>query len=468
MSEKMKLGTLKERYILILFLIFALVINNFYVSLIIDTIVIVIYSIFFYKKTRFLFLYSLVIFTLLRLIISLYVLEYFNVFLVYSNQYTFYKGSINEFLIVSIIIVEISYKLYKKIKFPIKDTFLLKYFRNKIFYLVLAIILITDLRFIILRCKFGYIHRVEFASKFLENSIFNHFIQIIIMGGIILTGVILKYSKIKGLILVVLLFLYSYLIGEKFGYFFAILCFLLLGISINTTTKQCKFYLKYAMFFLIGVFFCCVGVISTMYRINSKEAIDFFEQRIYQDNESWWYFYDKEYDDLNIINEIKAIKYRGIGDLYEIGYENARLFGSHLLAEKITGYENVKGEYERKKRIAAGSMAQIKLYGRKYYFLLLVYMYMIYFILKNIVYIFKIKSKDFLINMLLFVYISILIRFYIQVDAGLMQINNDFFSIKAFYFLLIIWFYKIFIYTLKNIRKFKNKRRKEDYELINQ
>ena len=129
MNEKIKLKFFEERYILILFLILALIINNFYVSLIVDTIVIIAYSIFFYKKTRFLFLYSLIIFTLLWLIISLYILEYFNVFLVYSNQYTFYKGSIDEFLIVSIIITEISYKLYKKIKFPIKDTFLLKYFQ---------------------------------------------------------------------------------------------------------------------------------------------------------------------------------------------------------------------------------------------------------------------------------------------------------------------------------------------------
>lgn len=466
MNEKMKLEILNKRYILILFLILALVINNFYVSLIINTIVIIVYSIFFYKKTRFLFLYSLIIFTLLRLIISLYILEYSNVFLVYSNQYTFYKGSMNEFLIISIMIIEISYKLYKKIKFPIEDTVLLKYFRNKIYYLILIIILITDLRFIILRYKFGYIHRVEFASKFLENTIFNHFIQIMIMGGIILAGIILKYSKIKGSILIILLSTYSYLIGEKFGYFFVILCFLLLGISINTTNKQCKFYFKYAAFFLVGVIFCCISVVSTMYKINYKEAVDFFKERIYQDNESWWYFYDKEYKDLEIINEIKAIRYKGIGDLYEIGYENARLFGSHLLAEKIEGYETVKGEYERKRRIAAGSMAQIKLYGRKYYFLLLIYIYMLHFILKNIVYVFKIKSKNFLINMLLFIYISILIRFYIQVDAGLMQINNDFFSIKAVYFLLIIWFYKLFIHVLKNVRKFESRRRKEEYELI--
>ena len=63
--------------------------------------------------------------------------------------------------------------------------------------MILIITFITDLRFIILRYKFGYIHRVEFASKFLENTVLNHFIQIIIMGGIILAGIILKYSKIN-------------------------------------------------------------------------------------------------------------------------------------------------------------------------------------------------------------------------------------------------------------------------------
>ena len=146
----------------------------------------------------------------------------------------------------------------------------------------------------------GFIHRVEFASKFLENNIFNHFLQIIIMGGMVVSGVIFKSSRIKGFLLLCSLFLYGYLIGEKFGYFFYILCFLLLGIAINTSNKQCKSYLKYIACFSLGLIFCCITVISTMYKISASEAVVFFEQRVCQDNESWWYFYDKDYDDLNI------------------------------------------------------------------------------------------------------------------------------------------------------------------------
>ena len=116
--------------------------------------------------------------------------------------------------------------------------------------MVLIITFITDLRFIILRYKFGYIHRVEFASKFLENTLLNHFIQIIIMGGIILAGVILKYSKTKGVILIILLSLYSYLIGEKFWLFFCHFMFFYYWVFLLIQLlNNVSFILKYAIFF---------------------------------------------------------------------------------------------------------------------------------------------------------------------------------------------------------------------------
>lgn len=467
MKKKINIITAEIRIFLTMALFFSVAINNIYFSLVIDTLAILIYSIFLYKKTRFLFFYSFIIFTLLRLIISSYILDYFNVFLTYSEEVTFYKGSLDEFLIVSVAIIELFYYFYKKIKFPQDDGKLLKYLNGKMYYFIQIIVLCSVFHVFFIRKQMGFIHRVEFASKFLENNIFNHFLQIIIMGGMIVSGTLFKSSRIKGFLLLCSLFLYGYLIGEKFGYFFYILCFLLLGIAINTSDKQCKSYLKYIACFSLGLIFCCITVISTMYKISTSEAVVFFEQRVCQDNESWWYFYDKDYDDLNIVNEIKAFQYKGIGNLYDVGYENARLFGSHMLAEKMKGYEVVKGEYERKKRIAAGSMTQIKLYGRQYYLLIIMYSYMIYFVLKTIVNLFKLRFNNILINLFLYTYISFLLRFYIQIESGLFQINNDFLNIKALYFLLIIWFYKLFIYILKNIRKLKNKRRKEEHELIN-
>ena len=467
MKKKINIITVEIRIFLTIALFFSVAINNIYFSLVIDTLAILIYSIFLYKKTRFLFFYSFIIFTLLRLIISSYILDYFNVFLTYSEEVTFYKGSLDEFLIVSVAIIELFYYFYKKIKFPQDDGKLLKYLNGKMYYFIQIIVLCSVFHVFFIRKQMGFIHRVEFASKFLENNIFNHFLQIIIMGGMIVSGTLFKSSRIKGFLLLCSLFLYGYLIGEKFGYFFYILCFLLLGIAINTSDKQCKSYLKYIACFSLGLIFCCITVISTMYKISTSEAVVFFEQRVCQDNESWWYFYDKDYDDLNIVNEIKAFQYKGIGNLYDVGYENARLFGSHMLAEKMKGYEVVKGEYERKKRIAAGSMTQIKLYGRQYYLLIIMYSYMIYFVLKTLVNLFKLRFNNILINLFLYTYISFLLRFYIQIESGLFQINNDFLSIKALYFLLIIWFYKLFIYILKNIRKLKNKRRKEEHELIN-
>lgn len=467
MKKKINIITVEIRIFLTIALFFSVAINNIYFSLVIDTLAILIYSIFLYKKTRFLFFYSFIIFTLLRLIISSYILDYFNVFLTYSEEVTFYKGSLDEFLIVSVAIIELFYYFYKKIKFPQDDGKLLKYLNGKMYYFIQIIVLCSVFHVFFIRKQMGFIHRVEFASKFLENNIFNHFLQIIIMGGMIVSGTLFKFSRIKGFLLLCSLFLYGYLIGEKFGYFFYILCFLLLGIAINTSDKQCKSYLKYIACFSLGLIFCCITVISTMYKISTSEAVVFFEQRVCQDNESWWYFYDKDYDDLNIVNEIKAFQYKGIGNLYDVGYENARLFGSHMLAEKMKGYEVVKGEYERKKRIAAGSMTQIKLYGRQYYLLIIMYSYMIYFVLKTLVNLFKLRFNNILINLFLYTYISFLLRFYIQIESGLFQINNDFLSIKALYFLLIIWFYKLFIYILKNIRKLKNKRRKEEHELIN-
>ena len=443
------------RYIAILFLVFTLLMKNYFISFFIDIIVIITYIVFFYRETRFLFLYSFIIFSFFRLICSLFILEYFSVFLLFSNQLTFYKGSLDEFLLVIVLTVELFYFFYKKIEFHSIEN-IEKTFIYKVYYFILFILMVSNIRVFLIRYNMGYIHRVEFANRFLENNIFNHFTQIIIMGGIIVAGSILKSFPLKGILLIFLLSLYSYLIGEKFGYFYYILCFVLIGIAINTPTQKCKKYFKYISFFSIGMIFCCIAVISTMYKISHEQAVQFFEQRIYQDNESWWYFYDKDYNDLSIKNEIEAFKYRGIGNLYEIGYQKARLFGSHMLAEKIRGYDDIKGEYERKKRISSGSFTQIKLYGRGYYAIILVYAFMTYFILKNIIEIYSIRAKNFVINLLLLLYVSILLRFLIQVVSGLIQINNEFFSVKAIYFLIIIYILKFFMHILKNKKYYFN------------
>ena len=146
--------------------------------------------------------------------------------------------------------------------------------------------------------------------------------------------------------------------------------------------------------------------------------------------------------------------------MYEIGYENARLFGSHMLAEKMRGYNFVKEEYDRKKRIASGSMTQLKIYGRKFYFIIIIYVYTYYFILNKIVSLHKKKYSSILISFLIFIYLSLLLRFLIQTLAGIVQVNNEFFNIKTIYFLIIIISYKLLFVlestvkrTLKIIKK---------------
>ena len=83
------------------------------------------------------------------------------------------------------------------------------------------------------------------------------------------------------------------------------------------------------------------------------------------------------------------------------------------------------------------------------------YSYIIYFVLKTLVNLFKLRFNNILINLFLYTYISFLLRFYIQIESGLFQINNEFISIKAIYFLAIIYFYKTIIYILG---RFKNKK----------
>ena len=139
MKEKISFISAMMRFFLILILFIAVIINSIYVSIVVDTLIILIYSIFLYKRTRFLFFYSFFIFTFLRLVISLYILEYFKVFLFYSEQITFYKGSLDEFLLILVIVVEISYFLYQKIEFPESNSNLLGYFEKKLYYIILII-----------------------------------------------------------------------------------------------------------------------------------------------------------------------------------------------------------------------------------------------------------------------------------------------------------------------------------------
>ena len=167
MKKKINIISLEIRLSLMVVLLFSVVINNIYFSFIIDTLAIIIYSIFLYKKTRFLFFYSFIILSLLRLIISSYILDYFNVFLTYSEEVTFYKGSLDEFLIISSVIIELSYYLYKKINFSQDNGKLLKYLKGRMYYFIQITILCSVFHVFFIRRQMWFIHRVEFASKFL-------------------------------------------------------------------------------------------------------------------------------------------------------------------------------------------------------------------------------------------------------------------------------------------------------------
>lgn len=80
---------------------------------------------------------------------------------------------------------------------------------------------------------------------------------------------------------------------------------------------------------------------------------------------------------------------------------------------------------------------------------------MLYFVLKNIIEMYSIKSKNFIISFVL-LYISILLRSLIQIVSGLIQISNEFISIKAIYFLVIIYSYKTIIFVLERLKRKNN------------
>ena len=138
-----------------------------------------------------------------------------------------------------------------------------------------------------------------------------------------------------------------------------------------------------------------------------------------------------------------------------------------MLAEKIKGYNFVKEEYDRKKRIASGSITQLKIYGREYYFLIAIYICTYYFIVKEIVDLHKKKYNGALMNFLVFIYLSFLLRFLIQTLAGIVQVNNEFFNIKTIYFLVIIIFYKLLFFSERIIKHTIKTVKKEDVFSIN-
>lgn len=405
------------------------------------------------------FFYSYIIFTLFRNYFSLFIIENFNIFLKDSNTISFFKGSINEYMLLTMLIVEILMVFFKKIEFQSESKFLFSHKKYIFFFILIAV---SNIYVFILRQKLGFVHRVEFYDKYLGKNIFLHIVQIFIMFIPVYAGIIFNIRKIKSLILLVLLTLYSYLIGEKFGYFYIILCFFLLGISFTTDNKICKKIWKYILTFCVIIIILCLSTFSAMYKISFSEAKNYFIQRAAQDNETWWFFYDKKIENLEIKNEIESFKYHGTADLYNLGYETARNFGSHMLAEKMKNYEIVRGEYNRKRRIASGSMTQLKIYGRTYYSIILIYLFLCYLTLKKLLKITKKKSRYFFINIFYLMYSAILLRFYLLIKTGLFQINNDFFNKKMLQFLIIIFFYEIII---KIIRRRKKKNEKDIYNL---
>ena len=209
-----------------------------------------------------------------------------------------------------------------------------------------------------------------------------------------------------------------------------------MGISWSMSKRECQQYLKKIVLIFIGVLLISIFNFRVMYNIDFNKGVNYLVQRIAQDNESWWFFYDKPQIN-NLSEEIKSFKYKGTKDLYEIGYENARKFGSHFLAERMKNYSTIKGEYERKRRLATGSFAQIIMNTRFLYLLILLYVMLFYFILKKIILLFNNKKKSIHFILFKFLYFSILIRFFLMVKTGLFQIHNDLFNMKFIFYVII-------------------------------
>ena len=94
-------------------------------------------------------------------------------------------------------------------------------------------------------------------------------------------------------------------------------------------------------------------------------------------------------------------------------------------------------------------------------------MYTYYFILKKIVSLHKKKYSSVLISFLIFIYLSLLLRFLIQTLAGIVQVNNEFFNVKTIYFLLIIISYKILFVLESTVKRTLKIIKKEDVFNIN-
>ena len=89
------------------------------------------------------------------------------------------------------------------------------------------------------------------------------------------------------------------------------------------------------------------------------------------------------------------------------------------------------------------------------------------FILKKIVSLHKKKYSSALISFLIFIYLSLLLRFLIQTLAGIVQVNNEFFNVKTIYFLLIIISYKILFVLESTVKRTLKIIKKEDVFNIN-
>ncbi len=441
------------RYLLLFLIFFSKIINNIFFTNIVVLFFTIIWLYIFYRESRFMFFYSYIIFTIFRSLISLFIIENFHVFLKDSNQFSFFKGSISEYMFLSMLILELLFFFYKKINFKRCSN---KFLIDKKYYLFLSVMIISNVYVFIIRNKYGFIHRVEFYDKYLGANIFLHFLQIIIMFIPVYSGMIFNKNKFKSILLIGCLTLYSYLIGEKFGYFYIILCFILLGISFTSNNEKCKKIWKYIIIFGNIIIILCLSSFRTMYKISLPQAKNYFIQRVAQDNEVWWFFYDKKLQNLNIKNELKSFKYHGTADLYKIGYSEARKFGSHMLGERMKGYQIIEGEYTRKRRIAAGSFIQLKIYGRQYYLFICIYIILCYLTLKRLLKIIQLKEKNFFLNFFLLVYSAILLRFFLLIKTGLFQINNDFFNMKMLYFLILILINEIMIKILPRRKNEKN------------
>lgn len=436
-------------------------------NIILDTLLIVLFLIYifniFNKHTRFFLANIFLLFSFAFNAVSLFLNEKYPIYLRELDITTYYKGVTPLFILSSFCIIQICKIVFKKFV-KNKKKYIISKFNAKLIifsYVVLYVVLFSQIfdkpEFVL------NIGRTIYRTRYLTSNKFIYIVQGFFGLFPVMLGLIATRYKKTSFFLMILMFVYGLWIGEKFGFFMRTFSYYILMFSLLQEEETMEKLKKYV--YIAGIIIVACFLINRIYvrDMDFTKSRDYFIQRVAQQNQLTWYFYQNDYkENNNVKNEVNSF-FIPNKEIYNQTFEDASKYGQFKIMTLATGWDFAYLKFNRKSRLATGTIAQILLYTKSFIMVFIIQLILAISTQTHLKYIAKeAKSKE---RVFSFLKLNFMLKLQnVIVLGGMFQILNDLFNIQTLNLVFMIFGLEFLKQLNLGIFDGRKREEKQDYE----